>query len=134
MDLEQAKSLAILPATPAFGLAPFDLKFYAGTEHLKLKAVDRMTGASFTAVYLCPTFSGQPMQRQLALDIAALACAAPKMLAALTAIYNGPAWDHLTAEQQVDIVEAMSQARRSVPTVGILSPEVEAAIKKHAGQ
>lgn len=134
MDLKDAKSVAVIPVTPTFGLAAFDLKFYAGTEHLKLKAIDRLTGASFTAVYLCPTFGGQSMQRQLALDIAALACAAPKMLAALTAIYNGPAWDHLTAEQQVDIVEAISQARRSVPTVGILSPEVEAAFKKQAGQ
>lgn len=138
MNLNEAKALTILPAQPS-GIGAMEIQFYVGCEELKLKAVDKATGASFTAAYLCPVFKGDPIKRAIALDFAAMACAAPRLVVAAEAMMelakvagDGP-FEVSGAAIRTLFEEALAQAKREVPTFGILSPEVEAVIKSHLG-
>ena len=130
------KSISILPPTPDFGLAPFDLRFYVGQEHLKIKAVDKITLAGFTVAYLCPVVGGDPIKSELARDFAAMACAAPKLLHELEHLVGLLEPMEQDGTLQVPGLatlngarEAIKAARREVATPGTLSPAIEAALK-----
>ena len=117
-DIPAAKTPGAIEAT--------DIRFYIGTVDLKLKSVYRPTGASFTVVSLCPTFDADPIKLELALNFAALACAAPRLLKALKAITSGDT----SPETLADANEAINQATRTVPTLGIVSPELQEIIER----
>lgn len=123
---------ATLPASSTPGaISQRDVRFYVGCEALKLKSVDKTTGASFTSAYLCPTVGGDPIKRELALDMAALSIAAPRLLEACQTILgiieaNGD----ITGLDTASLRDAVKVARREVGIEGIISPEIVAAMTK----
>lgn len=136
------KHTATLPASQAPGaISNRDIRFYVGCEELKIKSVDKATGASFTSAYLCPTVGGDPIKNEMALDFAALAVAAPELLRSVKALLCFvKSYKDATATVEAKSVyqnieaalpmyqEAVDIAERRVSITGIISPEILAAM------
>lgn len=106
-----------------------DYRFYLGSAHLKLMAIDRPTGVQLEVAKLCPV-TAPALDRELAMNFAALACAAPRALAVLEALAAESTNPVLKAEAQA----VLAQATRQTPTDGLVSPIVAAAIEKGQGE
>jgi hypothetical protein len=140
------KPSAIIPPTPA-GAKINPLQFYVGRDEVKIKAVDKETGARFTVAYLFPTFKAYDLiKRELALDFAALATQAPALLHATEALLGfvesfkgctGTMVEHEVydrAEAMLsDFHKAVDAARRLSPTEGVMGEELAAAVASVTG-
>lgn len=106
------------------------IQFYVGQDALKIKSVDKFSGAGFTVAYLRPTFVDKdPIKRELALDFAALAVAAPKLLAAAKKALE-ECVDLIATPAGEALSQAIAEARREVPTQGVVSPDLAAMAEK----
>jgi hypothetical protein len=127
------KPSSVIPPTSApRALDLMDLKFYVGRDHLKVKAVDRMTKAGFTVAYLCPTLGGEPVKRDIAIEFAALATSAQDLLLGAQAILmlskSNPGV--IPEGTLLLIKDAVERATLKKETVGMMSPELAAILAK----